>query len=347
MSSPRPSPAYGRGPPLYRSAAINASAPIARIGTGEVVSASARPATAADGERRERRRQHRTRRRRSARDEPRRPEPLGGVDAAHPVERVVREVHADLQRGGHDERGGELPLPQARARGGAADDDGRDAGDRACAGAPRATRRARSSRPLREPREVGRALLHVRVAALLRLLAHVVEERGVAGELLHAGEAVDGRVRTGLQQPERERDSASISRHHATVVVLELVERDDRVDEPPRERGLGVVLAAQEPDLLRALLADLASEQRDPVAAVERADARPGLSEPGVVGGDREVAADVQDVAAADRVARRPSRRPAWACAGSGPGGPGRSAGRCRPRRRTRRRRGSAGRRRC
>ena len=48
----------------------------------------------------------------------------------------------------------------------------------------------RRSRSVRELREVGFALLDVRVAAFLRLLAHVEEERGVAGELLDAGEPV-------------------------------------------------------------------------------------------------------------------------------------------------------------
>ena len=65
----------------------------------------------------------------------------------------------------------------------------------------------------------------------------------------------------------------------------------------------GVVLAAQEPDLARLLLADDARQVAGAVAAVEAADLRPGLPEARVVGGDREVADDVQHVAAADRVA--------------------------------------------
>src|SRR5439155_454535 len=40
------------------------------------------------------------------------------------------------------------------------------------------------------------------------------------------------------------------------------------------------------------------------VSAVEAADARPGLTEARVVGGDRQVAHDVKHVPAADRVAR-------------------------------------------
>src|SRR5262245_52753915 len=45
-----------------------------------------------------------------------------------------------------------------------------------------------------EPVELGTALLEVRLLALLRFLGHVVEERGVTGELLDAGETVVGRV---------------------------------------------------------------------------------------------------------------------------------------------------------
>ena len=84
---------------------------------------------------------------------------------------------------------------------------------------------------------------------------------------------------------------------------LEAGERDDGVDEAHGERLLGVVLAAQEPDLAGLLLADDAGEVGRAEAAVERADLRSGLAEAGVVGGDRQVADDVEDVAAADRVA--------------------------------------------
>ena len=66
----------------------------------------------------------------------------------------------------------------------------------------------------------------------------------------------------------------------------------------------GVVLTAQEPDLARLLLADRSREQPGAEAAVERPDARTGLTEARVVGRDREVAHHVQHVAAADRVPR-------------------------------------------
>src|SRR5690606_31671737 len=55
------------------------------------------------------------------------------------------------------------------------------------------------SRALGELVEVGLALLHVGVAALLRLLGLVEEQRGVAGQLLEPGQAVVGGVEGGLE----------------------------------------------------------------------------------------------------------------------------------------------------
>src|SRR6266511_4064654 len=159
------------------------------------------------------------------------------------------------------------------------------------------------SRALREPVELGPALLEVGALAFLRLLAHVIEERRVAGELLDAGESVVGRVERRLQHAQRER---AVPEHLPTPrdrLDLELLERDDLVHEAHVERLLRVVFVAQEPDLTRLLLADAAGEEARAVATVERADLGPGLAEPCVVGGDREVAHDVQDVPAADRVA--------------------------------------------
>ena len=52
-----------------------------------------------------------------------------------------------------------------------------------------------------------------------------------------------------------------------------------------------------------ALLADLPGQQPGPVAAVEGSDLRPGLTEARIVRGHGQVAHDVQDVPAPDRVA--------------------------------------------
>src|SRR3954468_23171520 len=89
---------------------------------------------------------------------------------------------------------------------------------------------------LRELAEVGLALLAVGVASLLRLLRCVEEEVRVVRELLDAGQAILGRVEARLQQPQGEGGELE---HLATPfhrLLLEPLERDDRVDESHVER---------------------------------------------------------------------------------------------------------------
>src|SRR3954453_22678302 len=112
------------------------------------------------------------------------------------------------------------------------------------------------SGPLRALAEVGRALLAVRVASLLRLLRCIEEEVGVVRELLDAGQAVLGGVEAGLQQAQGEGGELQHLAAPLDRLLLEPLERHDRVHEPHLERLLGVVLAAEEPDLLRLLRAD-------------------------------------------------------------------------------------------
>ena len=121
-------------------------------------------------------------------------------------------------------------------------------------------------------------------------------------ELLHAGEAVLGGVERGLQQAQREGGEREHLPAPPHGLLLQALQRHDGVDEPHLERFRGVVLAAEEPDLLRLLGPHEVGEQPRAEAAVEGAHARPDLPEAGVLGGDREVAHEVQHVAAADRV---------------------------------------------
>src|SRR3954471_15257979 len=161
----------------------------------------------------------------------------------------------------------------------------------------------KASRALRELAEVGLALLAVGVATLLGLLGRVEEEVGVVRELLDAGEPVLGGVEARLEKPQREGGEGEHLAAPLHGLLLEVLERHHGVHEPHVERLLGVVLAAQEPDLLGLLRADEVGEETGAEAAVEAAHARAGLAEARVVGRDRQVADEVQDVAAADRVA--------------------------------------------
>src|SRR5207248_5003269 len=103
-----------------------------------------------------------------------------------------------------------------------------------------------TSGPFGELVEVGLALLEVGALALLRFLTHVVEERGVAGELLDAGETVVGRVARRLDHAQRERAVLQHLPAPRDRLLLERFERHDRVHQPHVERFLRVVLATEE-----------------------------------------------------------------------------------------------------
>src|SRR5204862_620146 len=68
-------------------------------------------------------------------------------------------------------------------------------------------------------------------------------------------------------------------------------------------RLLRVVRPAEEPDLARFFLPDDPRQVRGPESCVERADARAGLPEARVIGGDGQIADHVQHMPAADGVA--------------------------------------------
>src|SRR5689334_3993495 len=159
------------------------------------------------------------------------------------------------------------------------------------------------SRPPRELSEVRLAPLLESLPPLAGLLAAVEEQIGVVGKLLDSGVAVLVGVEAGLDEAQREGGEREHLATPGDGLPLEVGQRHDRVDEAHLARLLGVVLAAEQPDLLRLLGADQVAQQRGAEAAVPGTDARPGLPEDRVVSGDRQVAADMEDMATADRVA--------------------------------------------
>src|SRR5262245_42348478 len=156
---------------------------------------------------------------------------------------------------------------------------------------------------LRVLAEVWLTPLLVGVPPLLALLGHVEEERRVVGELLQAGDPVLFGVEARLQEAQGEGGEVEHLAAPGDRLPLELSQRHDGVDQAHLQRLLGSVEAAEEPDLLRLLHPDVAGQQAGAEAAVEGPDAGAGLAEAGIVGGDRQVTDEVQDVAAADRVA--------------------------------------------
>ncbi len=82
-----------------------------------------------------------------------------------------------------------------------------------------------------------------------------------------------------------------------------MLQGDHSIDEAHLFCLKGVVLAAEEPDLSGALLADRPRKQACAVSAIERAHFWPGLSKARVVGSDSEVADQMKNLSSADGVA--------------------------------------------
>src|SRR5437660_3590791 len=150
--------------------------------------------------------------------------------------------------------------------------------------------------------EIRFAFLDVRVAALLCLFAHVIEERRVAGQLLDAGKAVVRGIEPGLEHAQRKRAEVENPAAPLHGFLLQRCKWYDLVHEPHLQRFLRAVLLAQEPDFACFFLPDDASQQTRAIATVEAANLRAGLAEAGVVGGDGQVANDMKHMTAADRV---------------------------------------------
>src|SRR3954452_14899621 len=106
---------------------------------------------------------------------------------------------------------------------------GRAANSQSFTGVKTGARSCRSRSPW-ELDELRTPLLPVRVAALLRLLGSVEEQVRVVRELLDARQPVLVGVETRLDQPERERGEAEHLAAPLHRFLLELLERDDRVD---------------------------------------------------------------------------------------------------------------------
>src|SRR6478752_1130344 len=113
-----------------------------------------------------------------------------------------------------------------------------------------------------ERRPVGVALLEELVAALLGLVGHVGQAGGLAGEELLADQAVVDEVEGVLQHPLGRGALAVDQPTPLQAGGLELGMGNGTVDRAHPYAVLGGVLLAEEEDLARELLADLAGQVR-------------------------------------------------------------------------------------
>src|SRR6478752_103066 len=103
-----------------------------------------------------------------------------------------------------------------------------------------------------------------------------------------------GRVEAGLHQPQGEGRQPQHLAAPGDRLGLQIGQRYDGVHQTHFSGLLRVVLPAEEPDLLGLLDPDQVGQQAGAVSTVERTDLRPHLAEPGVVGGNAEIADQVE-----------------------------------------------------
>jgi len=113
---------------------------------------------------------------------------------------------------------------------------------------------------------IGGTLVEERLRSLVRLVRRVVQPRRVAGELLEPGEAIGRDQERRLEEPDRGRAHVQDLVRPLHALGLQVRQRHDLVDEVHRQRVVGAVLAAQEPDSL-ALLVATGAPAADPEAA--------------------------------------------------------------------------------
>ena len=137
---------------------------------------------------------------------------------------------------------------------------------------------------------------------LLRFLAEVVKERCIAGEVEQAHLPIAVGVERGFEAAQRHGGQFEDFTAPVESLLLKLSERDDLVDQAHVESLLCVVLAAEKPNLPGAFLSDNAREVAGAEAAIERSDARAGLTEPRIVRRDGQIADHMQNVTAANGI---------------------------------------------
>src|SRR5579859_3077903 len=164
-------------------------------------------------------------------------------------------------------------------------------------------RRWMRSRETREFLEVWLPLFEESLFAFFGFLGQIVKQGSVPGKLLHSHRAVGVGIDRHLQEADSQRAFFQDFACPLDAFILKLLKRHDLVDQSHLKGFLGIILAAQIPDLARSLVPYHASQEAHPIARIKTADLWPGLAEARVFGGDCQVAHHVQDVSAANGIA--------------------------------------------
>ena len=130
---------------------------------------------------------------------------------------------------------------------------------------------------------------------------------GIAGQLLQPGEAIGFGVECGLEATDGRRAVLQHLPGPTHPLRLQLLQRHHGIDEPHLQSLLRAITAAEKPDFTCLALANHPRQVARTKAAVKTADLGSGLAKHGVVGGDAEVAEQMQHLTATHGIARHQS----------------------------------------
>src|SRR5713101_1045753 len=158
-------------------------------------------------------------------------------------------------------------------------------------------------RQARKPGKIGFALLQESVFSFLTLFGHVVEHGRIAGEFLNTGEAVGIRVESRFQEAQRHRAFLKYLPCPLYGLFLQAFQRHDGVDQSHTQGLLSRVLPAEIPDFTSLFMTNDTCHVGSSPASVKTADPGTSLPKPGIVGGDRQIAEQVEHVTTTDGIA--------------------------------------------
>ena len=137
-------------------------------------------------------------------------------------------------------------------------------------------------------------------SAFLSLIGHIVKHRGVPGQFLDTGLAVQFGIQPHLYHTQGQRTELHHLLRPRHIFVFQFGQRYHLVNQSHVEGFLSIILPAQEPYLTGFLLPYDTSQIRGTETGVKTPYARTGLSENGIVRSYRQVAHHMEHVASAD-----------------------------------------------
>src|SRR6266566_4029801 len=154
-----------------------------------------------------------------------------------------------------------------------------------------------------EPGKIRLALLQESISPLLTLFGHIVEHGCIPGEFLDTCESVGIRVESRFQETQCKRAFLEYLLCPLYGLFFQAFQGHDGVDQSHTQGLLSAILPAEIPDLTSLFVTNDARHVGSSPAGIKTADPGTSLSKPGIIGGNGQIAEQVQHVTAPDGVA--------------------------------------------